>query len=70
MKVKEEFRRQGVASFLLKKTTEEMLRLGLVPCVQIEDDNLMSQRFFRKHGYVRLELAQWVLHKPDNFIET
>ena len=67
LKTKEEFRGQGVASFLLKKTTEIMLSLGLVPCVQIEDDNLVSQRFFRKHGYLGLELAQWVHHKPECF---
>ena len=41
-----------------------MLDLGLVPCVHIEDDNLVSQRLFNKNGFVSSELAQWVIHKP------
>ena len=64
LKTREGFRNRGIASFLLKAVTEKMLSLGLVPCVQIEDDNVVSQRFFRKHGFVSSELAQWVTHKP------
>ena len=64
LRTREDFRNKGVASFLLKKTAEKMLDLGLVPCVHIEDDNLVSQRLFIKNGFVSSELAQWVIHKP------
>ena len=64
LRTREDFRKKGVARFLLKKTAEKMLDLGLVPCVHIEDDNLASQTFFRKNGFVCSELAQWVTHKP------
>ena len=67
LRTREKFRKKGLASFLLKKTAEKMLDLGLVPCVHIEDDNLVSQTFFNKNGFVCSELAQWVqwvTHKP------
>ena len=63
LRTREDFRNRGLASFLLKKTAEKMLDLGLVPCVHIEEDNLVSQTFFYKNGFVRSEVAQWVTHK-------
>ena len=64
LRTREDFRNKGLASFLLKKTAEKMLDLGLVPCVHIEDDNLVSQTFFNKNGFVSSEVAQWLTHKP------
>ena len=64
LRTREDFRNRGVASFLLKKTAQKMLDLGLVPCVHIEDDNVVSQTFFNKNGFVSSEVAQWQTHKP------
>ena len=64
LRTREDFRNRGVASFLLKKTAQKMLDIGLVPCVHIEDDNVVSQTFFNKNGFVSSEVAQWLTHKP------
>ena len=64
LKTREDFRNKGLGSFLLKKTAEKMLDLGMVPCVHIEDDNVVSQTFFNKNGFVSSEVAQWLTIKP------
>ena len=66
LRTREDFRNKGLGSFLLKKTAEKMLDLGLVPCVHIEEDNLVSQTFFIKNGLVCSELAQWLTHNPED----
>ena len=62
LKTQESFRKQGLGSFLLKRVTEEVLSLGLVPCVHIEDDNSVSKIFFGKYGYEIGDNTQWIFH--------
>ena len=62
LKTKEAFRKQGLGSFLLKKVTEEALRLGLVPCVHIEEGNTVSRRFFGKFGFEAGDSTQWIMN--------
>ena len=61
---REEERCRGLGSFLMKSVVEEALKLGLVPCVHIEDDNEISKRFFGKYGFQRGDFTQWIFHKP------
>ena len=60
LKTSKAHRNKGLGSFLLRRVVEKVLELGLVPCVHIEDDNEISQRFFRKWGFVQGDFSQWI----------
>ena len=48
---------------------KEAAERGLVPCVHIEDDNMMSQTLFRKLGFRPGVRASWVnTDDPDKVL--
>ena len=60
----ETFRKRGFGSFLVQKVVDEAVKQGVVPYVHIEDDNIQSQEFFKKLGFIKRDTAIWINHYP------
>ena len=53
----------------LTAPVKEAAGRGLVPCVHIEDDNIMSQTLFRRLGFRQGVKASWVnTDDPDKIL--
>ena len=61
---REEFRKRGLGSYLVKKIAEKTITKGMIPYVHIEDGNEKSISMFSKLGFVQSIKAVWVEHYP------
>ena len=58
--VKEEFRRKGFASLMMKRVCELIEAKGLVPVVSVDPHNNGSQELMRKLGFVKYGSSDYV----------
>jgi len=54
------YRRRGLATYLVSKLVEQANQAGLLPYIEIEDDNNLSQTMMTKLGFNRAEKAIFV----------
>ena len=58
--VKEEFRRNGFASLMMKRVCELTEAKGLVPVVSVDPDNNGSQELMRKLGFIKYGSSDYI----------
>ena len=58
--VKEEFRRKGLASLMMRHMCEHIEAKGLVPLVLVDPDNDGSLELMRKLGFVKYGSSDYI----------
>ena len=54
------YRRRGLATYLVHKLVQHANQAGLLPYIEIEDDNILSQTMMTKLGFNRAEKAVFI----------